>query len=272
MKYPIILSALLLLPLASCTQKQGPTVEERKAEQLQKYRDQLREEQRTQLMTDSLIQLVVPRINEVTAADFDYEKTEYDDLGRFRPKGMDPGDNVQHTYLRCAVDDYGRTQLIATYCGPKSFVMNQLRVVASDGTSVTTRIVEPNDGSNYSYDIDGVHYQTVTFTYAGHITEGMTQDSTVLANADTDNGALNFIAQHIDDSKLQCVLMSQKGKEQKVALSPKDREGMTATYELGILLRESVRLQQENKTSSLKIQYLEEMLQKKQARQNAQQE
>lgn len=263
MKYPILLSALLLLPLASCSQKQGPTVEERKAEQLQKYRDQLRDERRTQLITDSLIQLVVPRINEVTTTDFDYEKTEYDDLGRFKPKGMDPGDNVQRTYLRCAVDDYGRTQLIATYCGPKSFVLHQLRLEASDGTSISTREVEPNDGSNYSYDIDGTHYQTVTFSYAGRITEGMTQDSTVLANADTDGGALAFIAEHLDDQKLQCYLIPQTGKEQKLVLGQKDREGMTATYELGILLRESIRLQQENKTSGLKIQYLEELLQKK---------
>lgn len=252
-----------LLSLQACIQKEGPTVEERKAEQLQKYKDQLRDEKRTLLMTDSLIQLVVPRINEVTTTDFDYEKTEYDDLGRFRPKGMDPGDNVQKTYVRCAVDDYGRTQLIATYCGPKSFVVNQLRLLSSDGTSISTHVVEPNDGSNYSYDIDGTHYQTVTFVYAGHITEGMTQDSTLLANADTDGGALGFVAQHLEDKKLQCFLVSQSGKEQKVPLSEKDRMGMTATYELGILLRESVRLQQENKTASLKIQYLEELLHKK---------
>lgn len=252
-----------MLSLQACIQKEGPTVEERKAEQLQKYKDQLRDEKRTLLMTDSLIQLVVPRINEVTTTDFDYEKTEYDDLGRFRPKGMDPGDNVQKTYVRCAVDDYGRTQLIATYCGPKSFVVNQLRLLSSDGTGISTHVVEPNDGSNYSYDIDGTHYQTVTFVYAGHITEGMTQDSTLLANADTDGGALGFVAQQLEDKKLQCFLVSQSGKEQKVPLSEKDRMGMTATYELGILLRESVRLQQENKTASLKIQYLEELLHKK---------
>lgn len=265
MKKEIYLLPLIgLLALSACNEKKGPTVEERKSEQLQKYKDQLREEKRNQLMTDSLIQLVVPRINQVTSTDFDYEKTEYDDLGRFRPKGMDPGDNVQRTYLRCAVDDYGRTQIIATYCGAKSFVVQQLRFVASDGTSMQTAVVEPNDGSNYSYDIDGTHYQTVTFMYAGRITEGMTQDSTILANADSDAGALGFVAQHVDDAKLKCFLLAQNGKEQQVNISEKDRMGMTATYELGILLRESVRLQQENKTASLKIQYLEELLHKKQ--------
>lgn len=265
MKHTICLLGLIgLLALPACNGEKGPSVAQRKAEQLQKYKDQLRDEKRTQLITDSLIQLVVPRINQVTTTDFDYEKTEYDDLGRFHPKGMDPGDNVERTYLRCAVDDYGRTQLIATYCGPKSFVVNQLRIQSSDGTSVTTHAVEPNDGSNYSYEIDGVHYQTVTFMYAGRITEGMTQDSTVLANADSDAGALGFVAQHVDDSRLTCYLLSANGKEQQVKLSEKDRLGMTATYELGVLLRESVRLQQENKTAGLKIQYLEELLHKKQ--------
>ena len=259
----IILGLAALFSLNACNKEKGPTVAERKAEQLQKYKDQLKEEKRTLAMTDSLIQLVVPRINEVTKMDFDYEKTEYDDLGRFKPKGMDPGDNPQRTYLRCAVDDYGRTQLIANYCGSKDFVVQQLRFESSDGTSITTNTIEPNDGSNYSYDIDGVHYQTVTFAFAGKITEGMTQDSTVLANADTDNGALGYVAQHLEDKKLQCIFVSQRGKEQKVAISEKDRMGMTATYELGILLRESVRLQQENKTASLKIQYLEELLHKK---------
>lgn len=267
MKTTLYLLGLIgLCTLSACGGDKGPTVAERKAEQLQKYKDQLRDERRNQMMTDSLIQLVVPRINEVTTADFEYEKTEYDDLGRFRPKGMDPGDNVERTYLRCAVDDYGRTQLIATYCGPKSFVVHQLRFASSDGTSISTHTIEPNDGSNYSYDIDGTHYQTVTFVYAGHITEGMTQDSTILANADTDGGALSYVAQHLDDNKLKCFLVSQQGKEQPVSLSTKDREGMTATYELGILLRESVRLQQENKTAGLKIQYLEELIHQKELR------
>lgn len=260
--YYFILGSLLFA--TSCNDKKGPTVEERKSELLQKYRDQLRDEKRTLVMTDSLIQLVVPRINEVTKSDFDYEKSEYDDLGRFRPKGMDPGDNVQRTYLRCAVDDYGRTQLIVTYCGKESFVVQQLRFESSDGSTLSTKVIEPNDGSNYSYNIDGTHYQSVTFAYGGRITEGMTQDSTVLANADTDNGALDYVAQHLTDSKLKCYLIASNGKEQMLSISEKERVGMTATYELGILLRESVRLQQENKTSSLKIQYLEELLHKKQ--------
>lgn len=257
--YHILAGTLLLL--SACQGDKGPTVAERRAAQTQQYRDQLANEIRTQHVTDSLIAAIIPQINQATSQGFGYEKTEYDDLGRFSPQGMDPGQNVQRTYLRCAVDDYGRTQLIATYCGSKAFVVQQLQVTASDGTSVSTLAIEPNDGSNYAYDIDGTHYQSVTFAYAGRITEGMTQDSTLIARADTDNGALGFIAQHVDDPQLRCQLIAADGRQQAVSLSARERQQMAATYELGVMLRESVRLQQENKTASLKIQYLQDRLQ-----------
>jgi len=250
----------LLLLLTACTSNQGPTVAERKAAQLQQYRDQLANEQQTLHVTDSLLAAIIPQINTATSKGFEYEKTEYDDLGRFRPVGTDPGQNVQRTYLRSAVDDYGRTQLIATYCGSKSFVVHQLLFTASDGTRLTTSVVDPNDGSNYSYDIDGTHYQSVTFAFAGKITEGMTDNAAAQQNADTDNGALAYLAQHASDDHLVCHYLSTQGNQQKVAISAKDRANFAATYELGLLLRESVRLQQENKTASLKIQYLQERI------------
>lgn len=251
----------LLLLLTACSQQpQPPTVAERKADQLNTYREQLATEQRTLHVTDSLIAALIPQINTATSKGFEYEKTEYDDLGRFRPKGSDPGQNVQRTYLRCAVDDYGRTQLIANYCGDASFVVHQLHFTATDGSTFNTATIEPNDGSNYSYDIDGTHYQAVTFVFAGKVTEGMTQNAAAQQSANTDNGALAYLASHADDRNLSCHYISTRGKQIKVALSAKDRASFAATYELGLLLRESVRLQQENKTASLKIQYLEERL------------
>ena len=111
-----------------------------------------------------------------------------------------------------------------------------------------------------SYAIDGVHYQSVTFSFAGKVTEGMTQDSTVLANADSDHGALAFMAQHVDDAQLTGYLIPKFGKETKVTLTADERRAFASTYELGQLLRENTRLQQEHKTASLKCQYLEQKL------------
>lgn len=248
---------LLLLPLlASCGNSgdKGPTAAERREAMNQKYVDQLATEQNTLHVTDSLIQAIIPRINEVTSVSFDYVKSEYDDLGRFVPKGMATDDNVQRTYLHCAVDEYGQTQLISTYCGSK-LEHTQLRITAGDGTTVTTNAIPYNDGSNYRYTIDGTNYESVTFT-AGRKT-GSDQ-----VNADTDGGAFSFIAAHADDAKLYGTLLGGK-KEVRVAISAKERAGLAACYELGVLLRDKLRLEQENKTAAGKIQYLQEVLAKK---------
>lgn len=254
--YIIYMTVAMTVALQSC-KPDKPTAAERRAEFQQSLKDQLQTERQTLHVTDSLLSALSAEINTAVTNGFEYEKTEYDDLGRFKPAGMDPGENVQRTYLRSAVDDYGRTQLICTYCGPKSFVVTQLRAESSDGTSLLTQHIQPNDGSNYSYDIDGVHYQSVTFAYAGRITEGMTSDSTILANADTDNGMLAYLASQLEAPSVKCTMIGQNGQEKSVVLDAETRRKLAATYELGVLLRESVRLQQENKTAALKIQYLE---------------
>ena len=242
---------LVALCMSCSSGEKGPTVEERRAAQNQKYIDQLAVEENTLHITDSLIQAIIPRINEVTAINFDYVKTEYDDLGRFVPKGMSTEDNVQRTYIHCAVDEYGQTQLISTYCGSK-LEHTQLRITAGDGTSATTEAIPYNDGSNYRYTIDGTNYESVTYVL-GRKT-GSDQ-----VNADTDGGVFSFIAMHADDTKLYGTLLGGK-REVKVTITAKERAGLVACYELGVLLRDKLRLEQENKTSSGKIQYLQEVI------------
>lgn len=259
---PLLYLSLTLI-LSSCFGSGGPSVEERRQQQLDKYREQLRTERQTQHVTDSLMQTLIPEINTAKSKGFEYEKTQYDDLGRFRPVGTDPSKNLGMNYIRSAVDDYGRTQLIAQYCGSKSFVVVQMRVQAGDGTSVTTKAIAPNGGTNYQYNLRGQNYQAVTFMHADRVQEGMSQDSLVIANSNSDNGALAFVAQHIDDTKLDAFLISDQGKEIPVHINKKTREGLAATYELGVVLREFTRLQQENKTAGLKIQYLEQMILRK---------
>lgn len=213
--------------------------------------------QRTVHITDSLLHDLTPRINALTAGSFDYEKGEADDLGRFRPKGSDPGENPQRSYLRALVDDYGRTQLIATYCGPRSFCVVQLRLRTADGAVATTTSVAPNDGANYLYDITGTHYQAVTFMHADRIAEAMTTNAAAQAYMNTDGDALAFIAAHATDATLRCTMLDAEGRERPLAVSPGEWQQMAATYELGVMLRESVRLQQENHTASLQLEYLD---------------
>lgn len=255
--YRKFLPFLLLLPvMASCGNSgdKGPTVEERREAMNQKYVNQLDTEQNTLHVTDSLIQAIIPRINEVTSTSFDYVKSEYDDLGRFVPKGMSTDENVQRTYIHSAVDEYGQTQLISTYCGSR-LEHTQLRITAGDGTSATTDVISYNDGSNYRYDIDGVHYESVTYV-VGRKT-GSDQ-----VNKDTDGGVFSFIAMHADDAKLYGTLLGGK-KEVRVNISTTERAALAASFELGVLMRDKLRLEQENKTAAGKIQYLQEVIAKK---------
>lgn len=251
-----LLYLLLAFPLLlSCSSgEKGPTAAERREEMNKKYIDQLATEQNTLRVTDSLIQAIIPRINEVTATSFDYVKSEYDDLGRFVPKGMSTDNNVQRTYIHCAVDEYGQAQLISTYCGSK-LEHTQLRITTADGTSSTTEAIPYNDGSNYRYDIDGTHYESVTYVLGR-------KTGSDEVNKDTDGGTFSFIAMHADDTKLFGTLLGGK-KEVRVNISAKEREGLASCYELGVLLRDKLRLEQENKTAAGKIQYLQEVIAKK---------
>lgn len=220
-------------PEAVKVRREGRTLE---------YRIQLAEEERNFHMTDSLMEVIIPRINEAASKMFDFEKSEYEELGHYIYKGQQTDRNVLRSYIHAAVDEYGVTQLISTYCGPK-IGHHALRIVSSDGTSITTQTIGDSDGANYQYQIDGSHYESVT--YAG----------------ERDNEALSFICLHRDDKKLRAVLTGGS-REVNVAISDKEREALAASYELGVMLRDRLRYEQENKTAAGKIAFIKSKLEK----------
>ena len=76
-----ILYLLIALVLVSCSGSNGPSVKQRRAEQLEKFRSQLQTERQTLKATDSLMMALIPQINTAKSKGFEYEKTQYDDLG-----------------------------------------------------------------------------------------------------------------------------------------------------------------------------------------------
>lgn len=216
-------------------------IDARKASQLLMYRINLAIEENTLVETDSLITAILPKINETTQKYFNFEKTEYEELGHFIFKGSETEMNVQRSYLHAAVDEYGVSQLISTYSGGSDINHTAVRIVSSDGSSVTTLSIPYNDGSNYKYTIDGTHYESVTY------------------QGEKDNGALAFIASHSTDKSLKAILIGEK-KEITVAISPKECDAMTASYELSLVLAEQLRLTQQNKVAAGKIKYLKEKI------------
>lgn len=219
-------------------------IDARKSAQILMYRINLAIEENTLAETEKLIEEIMPKINDTTEKYFIFEKSEYDELGRFIFKGTEVEKNVQRSYIHAAVDEYGVTQLISTFSGQSNINHTALRIIASDGSSITTSSIPYNDGSNYRYKIDGTKYESVTY------------------KGEKDNGALAFIASHSEDKGLKAVLIGEQ-KEVNVAISKNEREALAASYELGRILAEQLRYTQQNKVAAGKIQYLKEKIQSK---------
>ena len=212
----------------------------RDAQQLD-YRIQLDVEQRTLAETGVQLECYDTKIDSVLNERFEYVKSEYDTEARFVPRGTDAGDVTERSYIHAAVTERGTTQLMSTYAGTTPLGHTGLRLEAADGTSSSTQSIAYNDGSNYQYRILETYYETVTY-------EG-----------ERDGGALSFVALHADDRRLTAVLTGGK-RETKVAVSDQERQALAATYELGVMLRERLRLQHERRTAEMKVQWLNEKL------------
>lgn len=238
-----------LLLLDSIDNAYAKCFDVRKAGQLLMYKVNLAIEENTLVETDTLLNRIIPKINETTEKYFVFEKSEYDELGRFIFKGTEVENNVQRSYIHAAVNEYGVTQLISTYSGGSDINHTALRIKASDGSEIVTNTIPYNDGSNYKYVIDGTHYESVT--YQGEL----------------DNGALAFIANHADDKGLKAVLIGEK-KEVPVTISKAERDALAASYELGKILSEQLLYTQQNKVAAGKIAYLKEKIATKTNQQN----
>lgn len=238
-----------LLLLDSIDNAYAKCFDVRKTGQLLMYKINLAIEEKTLVETDTLLNRIIPKINETTEKFFVFEKSEYDELGRYIFKGTEVENNVQRSYIHAAVNEYGVTQLISTYSGGSDINHTAVRFKSSDGSEVLTNTIPYNDGSNYKYVIDGTHYESVTY------------------QGEKDNGALAFIANHVGDNGLKAILIGEK-KEINVNISKSEREALAASYELGKILSEQLLYTQQNKVAAGKISYLKEKIASKTNQQN----
>ncbi len=216
-------------------------IDVRKLAQVLMYKINLEIEKNNSIETAKLMEETSTKINEITQKYFTFEKSEYDELGRYIYNGTEVEKNVQRSYIHAAVDEYGVTQLISTYSGGKDINHTALRIIASNGESILTETIPYNDGSNYKYVIDGTHYESVTY------------------KGEKDNGALAFVASHADDKGLKAVLIGEN-KEFPVTISAKEREALAISFELGVILSAQLQYSQQNKVAQGKILFFEEKL------------
>jgi len=230
-------TALTLLDSIESSCKQA--IEWRKAGHQFGYKVQLAIQQDSLAYADSSLVFCTQMINEmIERGNFQYEKGEYDELGRFFVKGTDTQSNINRNYIHATVNDYGVIHLISEYRGGTYINHTQMKFVGVDKTESTTANVPlENEGANYHFKNQGLCHESVTYI---------------------NDPALTYVDMHANDSKLKAVLLYNNGnKRVNVELTPQDRTAIVMTYQLGQLLAAQLLYTQQSKVAGKKIQFLQ---------------
>lgn len=201
------------------------------------YSVQLAQQEDSLTTADTMLVVVTRMINEmIEAGKFQFEKGEYDELGRYYVKGTDVQSNLERSYIHATTNEYGQTQLISEYRGPSYINHTQVRFSNPEGAVVESREIPlSNDGANYHFENQGLKHETVTYT---------------------NDPALAFVDMNVSNPKLRAHLLYNGGKTYSVQLSEADRRAVSMTYQLGQMLAAQLLYTQQSKTAALKIQYL----------------
>ncbi len=214
------------------------TLEWRKLGHQLNYRVELAQQEDSLATADTMLIAVTQMINEmVQNGNFVFEKSEYDDLGRWFVKGTDTPHNLERCYLHASVDEYGHVQLISEYRGSAYINHTRLRLTGGDGTqAVTANVPLSNTGANYQFKNQGLCHESVTYT---------------------DDSILGFIDMHSSDQKLKAHLLYKNGsKAYPIVVSTKECQAIALTSQLGKMLAAQLLFTQQSKVAAGKIQFL----------------
>lgn len=261
-------TCLWLLPLfllSSCTHEGRQKLEAAKAAKIEKYQAELIENQRLVAQSDSALTVLVPAINEAVTP-FVYEKTEYDQIGRWYMAGTEPVNNIARSYLRMVCDEEGTLQLISTYAGSSDLGYVQVCVTAPDGTFCVTDTMPMTSDNNYHYQTSGTRYEVITYLSGTGVKtlEEAKERNNGSVKYDTDGGVSAFIAAHAAEctsAKSPMKVMLKGGKRDvSFSLSASELEKMVQTFQFAGLLQQRLLMQHQNKAASVKVQYLQERI------------
>ena len=211
----------------------------RKAGHQLNYKVMLAQQQDSLATADTMLLSLTPVINElIEQGHFEYEKGEYDELGRFYVKGSDAKSNLGRCYVHATVDDYGIINLISEYRGCAYINHTQLKLIGGDKAEMVTKNVPLSlEGANYHFKNQGLCHETVTY------------------RADS---AIQFFDLYANDSKAKAVLMYQDGaKSYPIQLTESDRRNIALTYQLSKMLSAQLLYSQQSKVAANKIQFLQ---------------
>ena len=189
------------------------------------------EAQRTLAYADSMLPPLLEQSDKVLKQ-FKYEKDEqYEDKGRYVHRLLNTGSNTARNFLQAYVRDDRQTIVKSYYYG--SHQVNQQHVTLSaQGEELRF------SGSNHAFEVEGWH-------------EIMTlEDESALQ-------LLNFISAHHSDRVRVHGAGIKPNHTWVYYLNDKEKEALSATYQLGFLMKDILRLEQMGNTARNQIAHYE---------------
>lgn len=189
------------------------------------------EAQRTLAYADSMLPPLLEQSDKVLKQ-FKYEKDEqYEDKGRYVHRLLNTGSNTARNFLQAYVRDDRQTIVKSYYYG--SHQVNQQHVTLSaQGEELRF------SGSNHAFEVEGWH-------------EIMTlEDESALQ-------LLNFISAHYSDRVRVHGAGIKPTHTWVYYLNDKEKEALSATYQLGFLMKDILRLEQMANTARNQIAHYE---------------
>lgn len=181
---------------------------------------------------DSVLQPLLPEADKLLKR-FRFEKNDtYEDHGHYVYRNLQTGWNTSRCFLQAYVSDDRKTLVKSYYYGAKPVRQESVSLQAG-GQEIELR------GQNHAFEAEGWH-EILTLA-----------DEQALE-------VLNFVSSHMADRIRVTAQGAAAGAKAVYYLSDEEKQGLDATYRLGLLMRDIDRLEQQIKLASKRIEHFEE--------------
>jgi len=212
---------------SSCTSRPSK-VDVMRQEKAQKDSVKYTQAQQNLRYSDSLLQVLLPQVDPLLKK-FVYQKNDKaEDCGHYVHRLLQTTSNTSRNFLQAYVDDNRATSVQAYYYGAKRHHQSKIRLKAGED------YVE-KEGSNHSFEVEGWHE---ILTVDG---EGAIQ-------------LLAFVANHVDE---RIRVKSVGDQSVEYVLNSQEKQALSDTYHLAVLMRDIDALERAIHVSDLQIQKYE---------------
>ena len=202
---------------------------------------ELKEQQRTIIYLDSLLQKKQQEFEAVKSKYVLEKDTAYQTIGHYLAPSQVIERNLHRSYLRFQTDENGITSLTSIYCGSRNIHHTSVKVTAPDGSFAET------PSSKDSYETSDLGEQIEKADY----------------KMGEDGGVIAFVALNQDKN----LRVDYKGERPYITnMLPADRQAAASIYELGKLLSSITEIKKNIEEANLKIKFVQKKISERQTK------